>query len=121
MYIFSYRTFTSKIREIQASFFRKTGAVEVGCSNKKRKKNSRIIKRPRPRVLILPPPRSKQTNLYVCSYVNIGENMVQGRCMKCQKNVEIKNGKEVTTKNKRKMLKGVCGACGTVVCRFLKG
>jgi len=42
-----------------------------------------------------------------------------GRCMKCKKPVTIKDGKEVTTKNGRKMLKGVCPECGTVVCRIL--
>jgi len=42
-----------------------------------------------------------------------------GRCMKCKKAVTIKDGKEVTMKNTRKMLKGVCPECGTVVCRIL--
>ena len=42
-----------------------------------------------------------------------------GRCMKCKKSVTIKDGEEVTMKNSRKMLKGICPECGTVVCRIL--
>jgi len=45
--------------------------------------------------------------------------MAEGRCMKCQKMVEIKDGKEVITKNKRRMLKGKCPKCDTTVCRIL--
>lgn len=45
--------------------------------------------------------------------------MAEGRCMKCKKQVEIKDAKEVVTKNKMKMLKGVCPNCGTKVCRIL--
>jgi len=45
--------------------------------------------------------------------------LVQGRCMKCRKQVEIKNGKETVTKNKMRMLKGVCPKCGTTVCKIL--
>ncbi|MBS3128989.1 hypothetical protein J4410_07650 [Candidatus Woesearchaeota archaeon] len=39
--------------------------------------------------------------------------------MKCQKEVEIQNGKEVVTKNKMRMMKGTCGKCGTIVCRMM--
>jgi len=45
--------------------------------------------------------------------------MVQGRCMKCKKQVDIKDGKEVTMKNGRKAMKGKCGACSTSVFRIL--
>jgi len=46
--------------------------------------------------------------------------MVKGQCMKCKKQVEIKDGVESVTKNKMKILKGKCGAgCGTTVCRIL--
>ena len=45
--------------------------------------------------------------------------MVSGRCMKCKCNVEIKNGKETETANKRKMFKGTCPTCGTTVCKIL--
>ena len=48
-----------------------------------------------------------------------GRNLAQGRCMKCRKQVEIKNGKEVVTKNNMRMLKGVCPKCGTTVNRIL--
>lgn len=45
--------------------------------------------------------------------------MTKGRCMKCRKEVEIKDGKEVTMKNGMKAMKGVCGSCGTKVFRIL--
>ncbi len=45
--------------------------------------------------------------------------MAQGRCMKCKKSVEIKDGKEVTMKNKMRAMKGVCPKCGTKVFRIL--
>ncbi|MEK6904030.1 MAG: DUF5679 domain-containing protein [Nanoarchaeota archaeon] len=45
--------------------------------------------------------------------------MVQGRCMKCKKEVEIKNGKEIVMKNGMRAMKGSCGACGTTVFRIL--
>jgi len=45
--------------------------------------------------------------------------MVQGRCMKCKKQVDIKNGKETVMKNGMKAIKGECPACGTKVFRIL--
>lgn len=45
--------------------------------------------------------------------------MAEGRCMKCKKNVQIKDGKETVMKNGMKALKGLCGACGTKVFRIL--
>ncbi|HLD30091.1 MAG TPA: DUF5679 domain-containing protein [bacterium] len=39
--------------------------------------------------------------------------------MKCKKEVEIKEGKEVIMKNKMKAVKGSCPACGTKVFRIL--
>jgi len=45
--------------------------------------------------------------------------MVEGRCMKCQKQVEIKDGKESKMKNGATMLKGKCPKCGTTVCRMM--
>ncbi len=45
--------------------------------------------------------------------------MVQGYCVKCKASVEIADGKETTTKNGRKMMKGKCPSCGTTVCKFL--
>jgi len=45
--------------------------------------------------------------------------MAQGRCMKCKKQVEIKDGQEVTMKNGMKAIKGACPACGTKVFRIL--
>ncbi len=45
--------------------------------------------------------------------------MPTARCMKCKKQVDIKDAKEVISKNKMKMCKGVCPKCGTKVCRIL--
>ena len=45
--------------------------------------------------------------------------MPKGRCMKCKKEVEIKDPKEVVLKNKMKAAKGVCPVCGTKVFRIL--
>lgn len=45
--------------------------------------------------------------------------MVEGRCMKCKKQVEIKDGKEVVWKNGMKAMEGKCHHCGTKVCRIL--
>ncbi|MCD6311953.1 MAG: hypothetical protein J7M11_05795 [Elusimicrobia bacterium] len=45
--------------------------------------------------------------------------MAEGRCMKCKKNVEIKDAQEVIMKNGMKALKGVCPICGTKVFRIV--
>lgn len=45
--------------------------------------------------------------------------MVEGRCMKCKKQVEIKDAKEVIMKNKMKAMKGLCPKCGTKVFRIV--
>lgn len=39
--------------------------------------------------------------------------------MKCKKEVEIKDAKEVVMKNKMKAVKGVCPNCGTKVFRII--
>lgn len=45
----------------------------------------------------------------------------EARCMKCKKDVKVKDGKITTIKNGRKALKGVCPICGTTVMKFVKG
>jgi DNA-directed RNA polymerase subunit RPC12/RpoP len=45
--------------------------------------------------------------------------MTEGRCMKCQKNVTIANGRETTMANGMKAMKGECPKCGTKVFRIL--
>ena len=45
--------------------------------------------------------------------------MVEARCMRCKKQVEIKNPEEVVMKNKMKAMKGVCPVCGTKVFRII--
>jgi hypothetical protein len=44
--------------------------------------------------------------------------MVEGRCMKCKKQVEIIDGVQGTTSRGTAIYKGKCGACGTTVCRM---
>ena len=41
-------------------------------------------------------------------------------CVKCHKQREIKNEKEITTKNGRHAKTGVCPVCGTKMYRFVK-
>ena len=45
--------------------------------------------------------------------------MAEGYCVKCKAKKEIKDSKEVTMKNGRKALKGVCPDCGTGMYRIL--
>ena len=45
--------------------------------------------------------------------------MVQGRCMKCKCQVEIKNGKQIIMKNGLKAMKGMCPKCSTKVFRII--
>ncbi len=45
--------------------------------------------------------------------------IMEGRCFKCKKQVEIKNGNEVIMKNGLKAMKGECHICGTKVFRIL--
>jgi len=45
--------------------------------------------------------------------------MVEGRCMKCKKQVEIANGQETLTSKGLRMVRGKCPVCGTTVCRIL--
>ena len=45
--------------------------------------------------------------------------MTEARCMKCKKQVEIKEEHEVLTKNNMRTARGVCPECGTKVCRIL--
>ena len=43
----------------------------------------------------------------------------EGRCMKCKKQVKIKDPKETVMKNGMKAAKGECPHCGTKVFRIL--
>lgn len=43
----------------------------------------------------------------------------EGRCMKCQKQVKIKDAQVVKMKNGMQAAKGVCPKCGTKVFRIL--
>jgi len=45
--------------------------------------------------------------------------MAEAYCVKCKAKKEMKDAKEVTMKNGRKALKGVCPSCGTGMYRIL--
>jgi DNA-directed RNA polymerase subunit RPC12/RpoP len=45
--------------------------------------------------------------------------MPTGRCMKCKKQVEIKDPKTITMKNGMEAAQGTCPVCGTKVFRIL--
>jgi hypothetical protein len=45
--------------------------------------------------------------------------MAEGRCMKCKKQVEIKDAKEIIMKNGMKALTGLCVICGTKVFKII--
>jgi len=47
--------------------------------------------------------------------------MPQAYCVKCKANIEIKNPTNVTLKNGKAAVKGVCPNCGTSVFRIGKG
>ena len=41
-------------------------------------------------------------------------------CVKCHRERDIKNPKEIKTKNNRYTIQGVCPVCGTKMFRFIK-
>ncbi len=44
---------------------------------------------------------------------------ITGHCMKCKEKREMKDTEEVTMKNGRKAVKGVCATCGTKMFKIL--
>ncbi len=47
--------------------------------------------------------------------------MATAYCVKCRRKVEIRNPRNVTLKNKRPAIQGVCPRCNTKVFRIGKG
>lgn len=45
---------------------------------------------------------------------------MQAYCMKCKKQVDVKNPKQVIMKNKRPATQGTCASCGTKVFKIGK-
>jgi hypothetical protein len=45
--------------------------------------------------------------------------MAEARCMKCKKQVEVKDPKEVIMKNGMKAISGTCGVCSTKVFKII--
>ena len=41
-------------------------------------------------------------------------------CVKCRKKQTMKNPKQITTKNGKKALQGICYVCGTKMIKFIK-
>lgn len=50
----------------------------------------------------------------------VEHEMPQAYCVKCKQNIEIKNPQNVTLKNGKPAVKGVCPNCGTSVFRIGK-
>lgn len=48
------------------------------------------------------------------------DTMTTAYCVKCKKNVEIKNPREVILKNNARAVRGVCSVCGAKVFRLGK-
>ncbi len=46
--------------------------------------------------------------------------MATAYCMKCRRKVEIRNPRQITLKNGRPAVQGVCPSCGTKVFRIGK-
>jgi len=46
--------------------------------------------------------------------------MATAYCMKCRRKVEIRNARQITLKNGRPAVQGVCPTCGTKVFRIGK-
>lgn len=46
--------------------------------------------------------------------------MVQAYCVKCKKKVDIKDPEEVTMKNNRPAVRGICPVCGTKIYKIGK-
>ncbi|MFH1678294.1 MAG: DUF5679 domain-containing protein [Candidatus Omnitrophota bacterium] len=44
---------------------------------------------------------------------------MEGYCLKCKAKKEMKDTKEVTLKNNRKAMKGICSDCGTGMFKIL--
>lgn len=40
---------------------------------------------------------------------------MEGRCMKCKENREIKDAKQITMKNGRPAVEGTCSVCGSKI------
>ena len=45
--------------------------------------------------------------------------MVEGRCMRCKQQREMKNAEETIMKNGLKAMKGVCSKCGTKMFKII--
>ena len=44
---------------------------------------------------------------------------VEGFCVKCRAKRQMRNAKEIMTKNRRKAAQGICPVCGTKMFKFL--
>ena len=51
----------------------------------------------------------------------MADEVMTGRCMRCKENKEMKETEEITMKNGRKAMKGVCAECGCKMFKILGG
>lgn len=61
---------------------------------------------------------SKKNKQVKSPNVNVDPNNVMARCMRCKKQMKMGNAKQVTLKNGRNAMKGVC-VCGTTMFKFV--
>lgn len=52
-------------------------------------------------------------------YLEWEDKMVQGRCMRCKRQVEIVNAQEIRMKNGMRAARGTCPICNTIVMRII--
>ena len=57
---------------------------------------------------------------YYCMESALQMNMPEAYCVKCKASREIKNPQNVTLKNGKAAIKGICPVCGTSVFRIGK-
>ena len=50
----------------------------------------------------------------------ISRFVMKGYCFKCRAKQDMRNVREVYTRNGRRLARGSCGSCGTGVSRFMK-
>ena len=48
------------------------------------------------------------------------EGSMEGYCMKCKTKREMKDEKQITTKNGKPAMQGICPECSTKIFKFLK-
>ena len=77
----------------------------------KSKRSEKVYKRKQP---------SKKNEKQVkSSNVNVDPNNFMAMCMRCKKQMKMMDARQVTLKNGRNAMKGVCVVCGTTMFKFV--